>query len=100
MDPHNKNKWYDMIYDTIWQMCITGLEETVSFQISPENQHFLTELLFIKWTIQKMDRMMAVFSKDQHSTWYECVMEKNLAFDVPPRCFGQAGPSKGRTCTI
>ena len=29
-------------------MCITGLEETVSFQISPENQHFLTELLFIK----------------------------------------------------
>ena len=63
----------------IWQMCITGLEKTVSFQISPESQHFLTELLIIKWTNQMMDRMISVFCKDQHSTRYECVMEKNLA---------------------
>ena len=29
-------------------LCITGLKDTLSSQFSPENQHFLTELLFIK----------------------------------------------------
>lgn len=39
-----------------------------------------------------------MYNKDQNSTQY--ALENIRTFNIPPTCFGQAGPSLGRTCKI